>query len=229
MSSTPNTAGQCGLTFFGCMSASISHELKNALAIINEQAGLLEDLAYLLQKGGPVSPDRLQTLSGSILRQVKRADGIIKNMNRFAHSIDEPIKRVNLNDMLCFTASLSTRLASMKCVTLKTPSIENNLEIQTRPFFLENLIWICFKHIFNAREQPRDLNLSLENRESHAAICFQLEDETPTPIIFQNILEESGPILCLLHAELHENPENHLIYLMLPKKMDDGAMCTSIE
>ena len=33
-----------GLFFFGKMSASISHELKNVLAIINENAGLAEDL-----------------------------------------------------------------------------------------------------------------------------------------------------------------------------------------
>ena len=32
-----------GFQFFGKMSASISHEIKNALAIINENAGLLED------------------------------------------------------------------------------------------------------------------------------------------------------------------------------------------
>ena len=32
-----------GLQFFGKMSASISHEIKNVLAIINENTGLIED------------------------------------------------------------------------------------------------------------------------------------------------------------------------------------------
>jgi hypothetical protein len=36
--------GETGLQFFGKMSASISHEIKNVMAIINENAGLLEDL-----------------------------------------------------------------------------------------------------------------------------------------------------------------------------------------
>ncbi|MFZ3048537.1 MAG: hypothetical protein WA151_21700 [Desulfatirhabdiaceae bacterium] len=223
------TPGACGLSFFGCMSASISHEIKNALAIINEHAGLLDDLAHLTEKGVPIKPDRLKTLSGSILRQVKRADGIIKNMNRFAHSIDEPIKRINLSDVLCFTAMLSTRLASMKGVTLKTPSGEIAIEIQTRPFFLENLIWICLKEIFNAQEKAWNLNLSVENRETHAAICFQLEDGSKASAICHNILEASRPILDLLQAELQENTENHRIYLMLPKKMDAVGLCELID
>ena len=41
------TAAETGLQFFGKMTASISHEIKNVLAIINENAGLLEDLALL--------------------------------------------------------------------------------------------------------------------------------------------------------------------------------------
>ena len=35
------------LTFFGKVNASISHELKNILAIISETAGLLGDLVHL--------------------------------------------------------------------------------------------------------------------------------------------------------------------------------------
>ena len=36
--------GLGGIQFFGKMAASISHEIKNVLAIINENAGLLEDI-----------------------------------------------------------------------------------------------------------------------------------------------------------------------------------------
>ena len=39
MNAGPNLVGQSGLTYFGRTTASISHELKNALAIIKENAG----------------------------------------------------------------------------------------------------------------------------------------------------------------------------------------------
>jgi len=52
--------GENALKFFGKMTASISHELKNVLAIINENAGLLEDLCAMAEKGRPVDPVRIK-------------------------------------------------------------------------------------------------------------------------------------------------------------------------
>ena len=45
-----DSIGGSGLQFFGKVSASISHELKNVLAIINENAGLLEDPRAMLNR-----------------------------------------------------------------------------------------------------------------------------------------------------------------------------------
>jgi len=143
--------------------------------------------------------------------------------------LSHPVVNGFTNAAAIITAMLSTRLASMKGVTLKPPSGEIAIEIQTRPFFLENLIWICLKAIFNAQEKAWNLNLTVENRESHAAICFQLEDGSKTSAICRDILEESRPILDLLQAELQENTENHRIYLMLPKKMDAVGLCELID
>ena len=42
------------LRFFGKMNASISHELRNALAVINENAGLIKDLMIMTEKGHPL-------------------------------------------------------------------------------------------------------------------------------------------------------------------------------
>ena len=39
------------LRFFGAMSASVSHEIKNKLAVINEKAGLVEDIAVAMRSG----------------------------------------------------------------------------------------------------------------------------------------------------------------------------------
>jgi len=39
------------LRFFGKIVASISHEIKNVMAIINEKAGLIKDLTLMAEKG----------------------------------------------------------------------------------------------------------------------------------------------------------------------------------
>lgn len=45
---------------------TVSHELKNVLAIVNENAGLLDDLLLLAAKGKPLNPERLQRLAVNI-------------------------------------------------------------------------------------------------------------------------------------------------------------------
>jgi len=47
---------ETALRFFGNISTSISHEIKNVLAIINENAGLLEDYNLHGRKGNPAQP-----------------------------------------------------------------------------------------------------------------------------------------------------------------------------
>ena len=103
-----------GVQFFGKMSASISHEIKNALAIINENAGLLEDFMLLAEKGRPIDPERLKSLAGQVMKQVKRADDLVKRMNRFAHSADEPSKNIDLGETLELITSITQRLASRR-------------------------------------------------------------------------------------------------------------------
>ena len=78
------------LAFFGKVNASISHELKNIMAIISETAGLLGDLADLASTGNPVEPDVLKNCAGSIMEEIQRGFSTIRQMNRFSHSIDYP-------------------------------------------------------------------------------------------------------------------------------------------
>ncbi len=63
MAENENMLAQAGLRFFGKMSASATHEIKNTLAIINESAGLLEDLSLMAQKGQPMSIPRVNDIS----------------------------------------------------------------------------------------------------------------------------------------------------------------------
>ncbi|MFH7327096.1 sensor histidine kinase, partial [Desulfurivibrio sp. C05AmB] len=86
-----------GINFFGTVVAVITHELKNVLAIINENKGLLEDFAHLArQEERELEPDTALTTAAAIGRQVERADIIIKNLNRFAHSPDQEVKILDL-------------------------------------------------------------------------------------------------------------------------------------
>ncbi|MDD4952585.1 MAG: hypothetical protein PHV85_08555, partial [Desulfovibrionaceae bacterium] len=128
-----------GLRFFGRVSASVSHEIKNVLAVINEGAGLMEDLSLLAEKGVPVEPGRLRDVARSILGQVKRGDEIIKNMNLFAHSVDEEVRQVDPAEVLRLVLALSGRLAALKNVSLALGECAP-ASVRTDPYALEHLL-----------------------------------------------------------------------------------------
>ncbi|MFH0945764.1 MAG: histidine kinase [Planctomycetota bacterium] len=143
MSEPADTTGDRALCFFGRITASISHELKNVLAIINENAGLMDDLAMLAVQGLPVEPERLKTISERIGFQVRRADGILRNMNAFSHSVDDRVKTVDLGEVVSLVTALSARLAAMRGVTLAASPPDSSVPVTTSPFLLQNLIFHC--------------------------------------------------------------------------------------
>lgn len=180
MSACRESIGECGLHCFGAISASVSHELKNALAIINENAGLLEDLSFMAEKGLPLDPARLKGLAANIGKQIQRADGIIRNMNRFAHSADETVKCIDLGETLALTVALSSRLAAMKSVTLNFIPPPQPICVTTRLFYLQNLIWLCLKEIFERAGAEKEISLSLRPQPQGAAVIFSPVDAPVT-------------------------------------------------
>ena len=173
MSNDGHALGVTGLQFFGKMTASISHEIKNTLSIMNESAGLLDDLTVMAEKGMPLDPARIKTHAGKIIKQIQRADGIVKLMNRFAHSVDETVKRVDLFDMMEFVASLSARFASMRGVELATPRPEKPVTVQTNPFFLNHALWVCLDFAMDKAGKGQTLVLDVGERENRARVVFK--------------------------------------------------------
>jgi len=141
MNNSPDVIGKAGLVFFGKISASISHELKNVLSIINESAGLLEDLTLMAQKGAILDPGRLLSTAKRIQQQVGRSDMILQHMNNFSHSIDRPLLRLDLRDLLTCLLFVTRRITDMKGITVSYTPGDTPMFITTAPFFLMMLLW----------------------------------------------------------------------------------------
>jgi len=166
-----------GVRFFGEMSASISHEIKNVLAIIKENAGLLQDMLAMNAKGIPLNPERLNRLAESIDRQVARGDGIVKNMNRFAHSADHPSETVDVHETIGFVVDLAARLIAMKGRPPQVETATVPVMAVTNRFFLERLIWAC-------------LYRALKTCDPQGAIGVVAEKTDTVRIRFQGVAED---------------------------------------
>ena len=212
--------GEQGLQFFGKMSATISHEINNALAIINENAGLLQDFTLMADKGMPLDPKRLNTLAGKVMQQIRRAEGIVRNMNRFAHSIDESSKSVNLGDIVEFVATLSRRFASMRGVTVEPKPAESPVMIMTSPFFLENLIWLCLDFAMDAAGDGNTIDIVTEKTENGAQVRFmQVEDLAKAPLD-KFPAEREKALLDGLKADFVADVEAGELVIILPRHID---------
>jgi C4-dicarboxylate-specific signal transduction histidine kinase len=209
-----------GLQFFGIMSASISHENKNALAVINENAGLLEDLIGLAEAGRPLDLARLRKLAVTVSDQIQRADGIVINMNQFAHSIDEPLAAVDVNEILKLVVALSGRFAAMKRVAIDTKLDPSPVMLTTSPFFLMNLLWLFLDFAMGAAGEKRMVELAVEKTEGSALIRFRGLDglgQTP-PNTFP--AEREKKLLALLRAELSVNDGNREMRIKISPTTD---------
>jgi len=170
MSGEESFLAKTGLQFFGRMSASVTHEIKNVLAIINENAGLLEDIVLMAEKGLDVSPERLQRLAQTVGTQVGRADSVVKMMNHFSHSIDHFVEPVDLTQVAEDVCDLFDRLLQMRGVTLETIVPRSPVVVTASRFYLQNLLWCCLDWATGTRSEKRTISLAPEEMDSGARI-----------------------------------------------------------
>ena len=172
MGQEPDNTPQSGLQFFGKISASISHELKNVLAIINENAGLLEDLTLMADRGVPLDPARLNAMAAGVKKQIGRADTIIGNMNRFAHSAYQPVATVDLAQTVELAMAVTARFAAMQGIKINLKLPDNPVALQTTPFFLMNLIWQCLEFAMSAGGDQKQIEIAAEAAQDGVRIRF---------------------------------------------------------
>jgi signal transduction histidine kinase len=219
MKKKPKILQETGLQFFGQISATISHEIKNVLAIINENAGLLEDLTLMADRGKPMDPARLKIMAATVKGQIGRADNIIKNMNSFAHSVDQAITTVDLNETVELIVALTARFAAMKNVRVDLQLPQNSPKIQTAPFLLMNLLWLCLDFAMDASGELKQIEVVAE--ETNDDIRIQLKRLTRLSEMASNTFpsEREKQLLEMLAATLKLESEDQRIVLRLAKNL----------
>jgi C4-dicarboxylate-specific signal transduction histidine kinase len=172
MVQNPENSSATGLPFFAKISAAISHELKNVLAIINENAGLLEDLTLMADRGVPLDPARLKTMAEGVKKQIGRADTIIGNMNRFAHSADQTVAAVDLAQTIELVTAVTARFAVMQRIKIDLKLPDHPASLQTAPFFLMNLVWLCLEFAMSAAGDDKQIEVAAEAAQDGFRIRF---------------------------------------------------------
>lgn len=213
-----DTIGKNGLQFYSKISASMSHDIKNALAIINENAGLLDDFALMSHQGVPINPERVKTLAAMITKQVGRANEIAKKMNQLAHSLDQPVAVVDLTKTLRLLTALTSRSPQMRNVTMGIIESLHPVKVETAPFFLMTLIWYLLD-CATAAEKVASLTIAAEHRKDGARIVFRFKGHTRK---LGEILatKQADGFLDFLNAKLTAGHDHQDFFLYLPARLN---------
>ena len=86
------------LATLGRMAASVAHEINNPLTIINENAGLLEDMATFTD--GYPTRDKTLKLAKSIHKSVERCSNVTHRLLGFATRMDVRKETIVLDSLL---------------------------------------------------------------------------------------------------------------------------------
>lgn len=137
--------GEKELAFFGAITASVSHELNNVISIIDQTAGLLQDLLAGAGPDRPIANERLQKIADSVAAQTERGVRIIKRLNTFAHSVDDPLKEFEINPAVENLVALARRFASLKRTELESNFAEPSAKITNSPFRVQQIVFACLR------------------------------------------------------------------------------------
>lgn len=171
------------LQVFGKISAAVSHDLKNVLAIVNENAGLLDDLALRAAKGGEIPLDRLNVATSRMLKQVKRGDAVLKNLNRFAHTTDAPLLQGNVAETVALMVDLAGRQAAMR-ETVITVAPDAAM-ISTCLVYLESFVYLLLRHALEVL--PRKESVEIAVAVEGETVCIRLVNPAGLPLIQDDV------------------------------------------
>ncbi|NWH06603.1 sensor histidine kinase [Desulfobacter latus] len=190
---------QYGPAYFGRMGASISHDIKNCLAIMNENAGLMSDHLMMAQKGTPLDIERFSEIVQRIEKQIARADGIVKSLNNFSHSMDNPEQQIDLDEAVGLAFGLGARIIANRNININHTQAADKLYVNGSLFFLLFLIWSILEKITENLASGALLNIS-SIKDENKQVCLSFQCEQPFASDFG--LEASGRTLDLFQAKL---------------------------
>lgn len=164
--------GKSELRFFSEISAANAHEIKNALAVINENAGLLDDLVSMADKGVSLDLSRLKRVAGVIKEQVARADHIAKSTSRFSHCVEMTQTATDLEQSLVLITDLASRYATLRDVQLRILKSPKIIFVSARPFALLHLMWICLYESIKTCRKGQDLTVTTKKADATVEIHY---------------------------------------------------------
>jgi light-regulated signal transduction histidine kinase (bacteriophytochrome) len=158
------------LAFFGKIGADVSHDMRNVLSIVGENAGLLDDQLALAESGKALDHEKLKKLSARIARQVPRGTRTMEWFSRFAHAADEEAASSNLTAIAETMAALAERHVVLAGCKLEADLPDEPIHVKANPFSLQHAVFSAIELILESLEDGRVVAIKLVGRGAAAVM-----------------------------------------------------------
>jgi signal transduction histidine kinase len=165
----------------GRITAGVSHEIKNKLAVLLEQGSLLQELAQAASAKGSMDPARVEGLARRFIKKIWETDEVVKKMNRFAHGADKADGCLEARETLRLMIALHRRAAEMKPVAVLAEENEKSVNVETRPMFLLALLYACLESAAQGARQGSEIRTAVV--ENGSEVRFEFYWDEPGEVI----------------------------------------------
>jgi nitrogen fixation/metabolism regulation signal transduction histidine kinase len=179
------------VAFFGKITAGITHEINNVLAIIKESTGLMEDLMSLSKEAHFPYQEKFQKALSRIKDQVDRGTNLTGILNKFAHSSDKTIAEVDLHELTEQVVALSQRFARLQCVTLAHNPSDQPLTVVTQPVQLQMAIFTAIQCCLDVIESGGAIKLCPQKIGVEYGIHMVCQGDLPSQKVFSDHIHSS--------------------------------------
>jgi two-component system NtrC family sensor kinase len=151
------------LASLGRLAAGVAHEINNPLAIINEKAGLLEDLVKLQ----PDFPSRARFLRNieSVLSSVARCKTVTHRLLGFAKHMDVSSELIDVPSLLKEVAGFLEREAEHRSIAVGIESAPDAPAIESDRGQLQQVFLNLLNNAVGAVSDGGHIDVSIERRE----------------------------------------------------------------
>ena len=223
-----NTCEDKEVVFFGKITAGITHELKNVLAIIRESSGLMGDIISISPEAVVKHEEKIRNSIVRIKEQIERGVNLTDRLNRFAHSTDETLVKIDLLETIEQLVTLAQRFARLKHVVLKT--VPPNQEIPpvtlvTRHVQFQMALFASLECCFTVMSAGGEIHIGIRKFEGKNAVYVVCKGKLPLQTEFSRNISESEnwqdlqELAACLQGSVHLDEIEHGIVLCFPDEI----------
>ncbi len=179
------------LEFMEEVTASATHEIKNELAVINEQSRLVAEMLEMGRRGREPDPGRLEQLIGRVIARVGRADAAVRRLNAFSHSAGGAAG-CDAARCLELMTQMYARPAGQQDLTVEVVEAPDSLAAAMPALDCERLVWAALGAVAAAAARGTVLRVSLQARQGRGVLRVAGELEHSLQPLPPGLLETLG-------------------------------------